>query len=135
MILPKFQTYFKLDATQSVTKNCIELCKQGFTAVGTTSTLPHPLPPIQCCQCWHVAKTKLGELQTPRNNIEQGERKLNFLYPPASHEAEKKMCDILFPRLVLSTIVEASAGKAMMQLRLLMFFIFRTNITLLLFSI
>ena len=33
---------------------------------GTKSILFHPPPqPIQCRQCWHVVKTKLGELRTP----------------------------------------------------------------------
>ena len=64
-----------------------------------------PLPPsIQCCQCWFVVKTKLDELQTPWNNIEQGEGGIRFftcLYVKTC----KKICDIHLSRLVLSKIV------------------------------
>ena len=64
-----------------------------------------PLPPIQCCQCWFVVKTKLDELQTPWNNIEQGEGGLNIFYMPISQDMRKKMCDIRLSQLVLSKIV------------------------------
>ena len=41
---------------------------------GTITNVFNPPPPFQCCQCCYVVKTKSGELQTPGNNIERGER-------------------------------------------------------------
>ena len=48
---------------------------------GTITNVFNPPPPRQCCQCCCVVKTKSGELQTPRNNIERRRGGLNVLYP------------------------------------------------------
>ena len=59
---------------------------------GIKSILFHPLFPIECCHCWYVVKTKLGELQTPRTNIEQEEGGLNIVCLAVSQHMRKKLC-------------------------------------------
>lgn len=71
----------------------------------TKSPLFHPLPPVQCCQCWYVVKTKLDELQTPWNNIEQGGGGNEYSLPAGKSLHMQKMCDIHLSQLVLSKVV------------------------------
>ena len=47
----------------------------------------------------------LNKLQTPWNNIEQGEGGLTIFYTPISQDMRQKMCDIRLSQLVLSKIV------------------------------
>ena len=62
---------------------------------GTITNVFNPPLPFQCCQCCYMVKTKSGELQTPGNNIERGERGVNILYPLVSQDSRKK-CVIFF---------------------------------------
>ena len=51
-------------------------------------SFPHP-PPNQCCRSFLCCETKLGELQTPLDNIEQGERGIKYSYPIVSQDMRK----------------------------------------------
>ena len=71
---------------------------------GTITNVFNPPPLFQCCQCCCIVKTKSGELQTPRNNIEQGRGGLDILYPLKSQDILEK-CEIHLSQLLLSMIV------------------------------
>ena len=64
-----------------------------------------PIPPFQRCQCCYVVKTKSGELQTPGNNIERGERGIKYSLRSCKSRHSRKMCDIRLSQLLLSMIV------------------------------
>ena len=64
-----------------------------------------PAPPSSMFQCWYVVKTKLDELQTPWNNIEQGGGGNEYSLPAGKSLHMQKMCDIHLSQLVLSKVV------------------------------
>ena len=69
---------------------------------GTITNVFNPPPPRQCC---YVVKTKSGELQTPRNNIELGRRGIKYSLPACKEKHSWKKCDIRLSQPLLSMIV------------------------------
>ena len=90
---------------QSSTKLLRHFTKFILFIRDTITNVFNPPPPRQCCQCCCVVKTKSGEWQTPRNNIERGRGGIKYSLPACKSRHSWQMCDIRLFQPLLSMIV------------------------------